>query len=269
MGLAAGISKVWSSKAPTGNCTLNSRFTKLRRGWGKGPYGSSSAFLSYRQDTGARSRAGAGPESLCPEWQDPKQKPGHLTLGTLFFQWYHSLALPVTSPAILPLAHKTPGPPTTASSVFGQRWNSNPSSRRPYAWTHSFVNRPWTGLPEFPHLYQSCFHLGAFGLTHPSSLEYPSLHRFFRRFFLFLWNVPQISPLLRSQHLPLHLKSLTLPLFSMSQPRFVFSQSAYQSSILYLYYLFLYLIILFFFSFLNFKKLRTSVLYLPLCLNGS
>lgn len=132
MGLAAGISKVWSSKAPTLNCMLNSRFTKLRRGWGKGPYGSSSTFLSYREGVGVVSRARATLESLCPEWQDLNQKAGHLTLGALLSQWHHSLALPVTPPAIPSLVPEAPGPPTPASSVFGQHRNSNPSSKRPY-----------------------------------------------------------------------------------------------------------------------------------------
>lgn len=66
-----------------------------------------------------------------------------------------------------------------------------------------------------------------------------------RRLLPFLGTLPQMPPLLRSQYLPFHLKSLTLPLFSMSLPCF-FSQSPYQSSVLHLYYLFLCLIIVFF-----------------------
>lgn len=99
---------------------------------------------------------------------------------------------------------------------------SSPASGRPCSRAHSFVNRPWTGLPEYPHLGWNCFHLRAFALTVPSpwstllSIDSP------RRLLFFLQIVPQTTPLLRRWYLPLYPESLTPSLLSIPWPCFNF-----------------------------------------------
>lgn len=74
----------------------------------------------------------------------------------------------------------------------------NPSSGRPCTRAHSFVTRPWAGLPEFPHLDQIGFHLRAFWLAVSSSWTMLLPVDSPRRLPLFLQIVPQMTPLKRS-----------------------------------------------------------------------